>query len=358
MNEKRILALLARKLAKEATPEELAELENLLAIYPDALYYDEALKQLWQNESHDQYALEEAFERHFEKHAQHFDQEETVETVPSEHGLWRTLKYSILAVAASLIAVVYYQFSRDFENPKNDKSTQIFANKGVRKKIVLPDGTQVWLNSESRITFDPEMKEKSSRVVQLSGEAFFDVVKDKRHPFVIHTDKISIKVLGTAFNVKAYPGDKNAEATLIRGSIELSVNDRPQQKIVLKPSEKFALIEKKEVTAIANSQAAPKPQKITLVIENIAPVEIANTTYIEETSWKDNKLVFQNQSLEQLVPKFERWFNVDINIKSEEAKNYRFTGVFTTENLTQALTAMKLIRNFNYKLENDDVIIY
>ena len=355
MDENRILELLTRKLSGEASDQELAELNRLLNTYPEAYYYDEALRQLWQNEILSTDNVNKSYERHRLKYNSEF----TPDTISPEDTSQksRLVKYSILSLAACLIAALVV-INFDFNISGREKDSQIVASKGVRKKIILPDGTRVWLNSESSISFNPEMKERKTRLVKLSGEAFFEVTEDKQHPFILTTDKISIKVLGTAFNVKAYPNDKSAEATLLCGSIELSVNDRPQQKIMLKPSEKFALIEKKGQVANPKNRALVLAPKITMVIENIAPIEIANELYIEETSWKDNKLVFRNQSLAELAPKFERWFNVHITIKNEEIKEHRYTGAFTTENLTQALTAMKLIKNFNYKLHNNDVIIY
>jgi ferric-dicitrate binding protein FerR (iron transport regulator) len=220
--------------------------------------------------------------------------------------------------------------------------------------MLLPDGTQVWLNADSRIAFDSDMQNKATREVKLTGEAFFDVKKDKKHPFIIHTDKIAIRVLGTAFNVKAYPKDTQTEATLLRGMIELTVNDRPEQKIILKPNEKFALTENSKPQDQNNIDATPA----TMVVEGVVPVIIGNKTYTEEVAWTQNQLVFHDETLAELKPRLERWFNVKINLDNTKTGNYRFTGSFKDETIMQALTALQSIKPFNYKINANDINIY
>jgi len=242
-------------------------------------------------------------------------------------------------------------------NNADSLNTHITVVKGMRKKIKLPDGTLVWLNADSKLSYDMDMNHKEQRSVTLIGEASFDVTHDKKHPFIVHTDKIAVKVLGTRFNIKAYPDDKKSVTTLLRGSIELSVNSRPQQKIVLRPTETFTLIEKKK--EISDQTSTVQTSKdIILVLANIDPVKIGNKEYIEETSWTENELVFQNESFEELIPKLERWFNVRIQLNEQNIKSKHFTGVFTNENIQQALIAMQLIKPFNFKINEHDVIIY
>ena len=114
----------------------------------------------------------------------------------------------------------------------------VSTNLGSKSKIQLPDGSLVWLNADSRIIYK-ENFQGPFREVQLTGEAFFEVVKDKEHPFIIHTQSIDLKVLGTAFNVRSYTNEKKTETSLIRGSIEVTLHDNPDKKIVLKPNEKL-----------------------------------------------------------------------------------------------------------------------
>lgn len=355
MYKNRIIELLARKLAGEATQSELEELNDLITRYPDSVYYEEFLDQLWSNSDEQTNVpdVDQAYLEHKLKFSEEFIQ---IEEKPKSFSL---KKYkSLIAVAAVLLVIVsvsLFYFSR---GGKFSPDTQIVAGKGIRKKIKLPDGTMVWLNSDSKLSYESDINQKKRRIVYLVGEAFFDVAHRKSQPFIVRTDKICVKVLGTAFNIKAYPIDKKSEATLIRGSIELSVNDRSEQKILLSPSEKFALVEDKKVARTKSNTLPDLPKDITLMIQHVVPVRIGDIEYIEETSWRDSQLVFQNESLEDLKPKLERWFNVQIKFEIEQPKSYRFTGVFKNETLEETLKAMQLIKPFKFKLKEHDLIIY
>ena len=111
---------------------------------------------------------------------------------------------------------------------------------GSRTHLTLPDGTMVWLNAGSRLSYGKNYN-TATREVNLTGEAFFDVAHNTQKPFLIHTARIDVQVLGTSFNVKSYPTDRTTEATLIRGSIEVSIKDRPSEKIILRPDEKLVV---------------------------------------------------------------------------------------------------------------------
>jgi|SRR5690606_4090622 len=356
MENERIAVLLARKLAGEITSAELQELQELLASYPDMLYYDETLEQLWQRDENNGLDIAAAYSRHRLKYADEFYSEK------SQGGIVKSLFKKdnrirkALAAASVLLPLLIgvFIYLNYFNTALPSSTLEITAGKGIRKSVVLPDGTKVWLNAGSRLIYDADMKSEAQRLVFLTGEAYFDVAHDKLHPFIIKTEKFSIKVLGTAFNVKAYPGESNSEAALIRGMIELTLNDRPEQKIVLKPKEKFALSEKQPAEVQKKERAPLIERKV--VIENIRPVEVSNQKYVEEISWVDNKLVFENESFEELVPKLERWYNVKLRIRNKAVYDYHFTGAFENESIEQALKAMQLIRSFNFKLTNNDVI--
>src|SRR5260221_1009127 len=118
--------------------------------------------------------------------------------------------------------------------------SRITTKNGSKTNLLLPDGTRVWLNAGSSITYDSSY-DKMMREVILSGEGYFDVVRNKEKPFIIHAAKINIKVLGTQFNVKSYPTDNTTEASLIHGSIEVTFRDKPNKKIILKPNEKIVV---------------------------------------------------------------------------------------------------------------------
>ncbi len=352
MTQERIIELLARKLASEATKDELNELADLMDRYPDALYYDEVFQQLWKTEAKAE-PLDDIFEKHTAKYSSEFPQ-----TEPTEKSFWgvRSKHAILVSVLILLISSSIYFFVLPY-GTTGSKMTEISAGKGVRKKLTLPDGTQVWLNSNSKLVYDSEMNEKDTRSVQLYGEAYFDVTKNKQRPFIISTDKFSIKVLGTAFNVKAYPSEKSAEATLIHGMIELSLTGKQEEKIILKPNEKFALSE-------SSDKIGNKPLGMTsyanrkLIIERIIPVEVDGTEYVEEVAWTKNTLVFSNDTFEELIPRFEKWYNIKIILKREDIKLFHFTGAFEGESIDEALKALQLIKPFKFKIKRNEIEIY
>ncbi|RZM27182.1 MAG: DUF4974 domain-containing protein [Pedobacter sp.] len=363
MNDHRIIELLGRKMAGEISDLELIELRELMAHYPDAVYYEEIFKQIWANPAEDT-NTDELYEKHLLKHAGQFNFDQNNErTAPNYENDYTDQELSgrkwsgyriplICTVLLALATAIFFFYPKTAEDQVAD--TQIISGKGIRKNITLPDGTTVWLNADSKLSYDKAMINRDQRVVMLSGEAFFDVKHDKAHPFIIKTEKISIKVLGTSFNVRAYEDDDRTETTLIRGSVELSVNNRPNEKIILKPSEKFILNEQ-------NNQVKEDPSSINgakMIIEYVAPVIVANKEYLTETSWKENYLVFKDESLEELAPKLERWYNVKIAIKNSKIKSYRYTGAFSKETIHQALQAMQLTKHFNFKIQDHDIEIY
>jgi len=366
MNDHRIIELLGRKMAGEISELELLELGELMAQYPDAVYYEEILKQIWANPEEDTNVADQ-YQKHMLKHAGLFNfdagrkgyEPEAYEVAQpyAEEELaerkWSRYRIPVLftMLLALAVAIFYY-------DPATEEvlvaDTQIISGKGIRKNIMLPDGSTVWLNSESKLSYNKAMVNQDERVITLTGEAFFDVKHDKEHPFIIKTKKISVKVLGTSFNVRAYENDNRTETTLIKGSVELSVNNRPKEKIILKPSEKFILSEQ-------NNPGEEGPSVVKgarMIVEYVAPVIVANKEYLTETSWKENYLVFKNESMEELAPKLERWYNVKITIKDPKIKNYRYTGVFSKETVNQALMAMQLTKHYNFKIQDHDIEIY
>ena len=195
--------------------------------------------------------------------------------------------------------------------------------------------------------------------MQLDGEAYFDVVKDAARPFIVHTSGIDIKVLGTAFNVKAYKAEPVIEATLIHGSIEVINQNRPGAPgVMLKPHEK--LIYNKFPVADARDQRAdvviatePDAYSITIkpLNKNIADTDIA------ETAWIYNKLSFEDERFEDLALKMERWFDLKIIFENEKLKDYRVSGSFVNETPEQAFNTLKFLLPFKYSIKNKEVKI-
>jgi ferric-dicitrate binding protein FerR (iron transport regulator) len=230
---------------------------------------------------------------------------------------------------------------------------EVKAKSGAKSRLTLPDGTKVWLNAESRITYNNNFNTKT-REVELEGEAFFDVVKNPYSPFIVHTTGIDIKVLGTAFNVKSYPHEQTIEATLVRGSIEVVKTDEPMgPKVILQPHEKLVFTRAMDsLQKISTSKVPQQEMMVTSVTANVPD------SVMKETSWVYNKLYFDGDTFSELGAKMERWFNVRITFKNEKVAAYRFKGVFKNETIEQALKALQLTADFKYNVDGNEVEIY
>ena len=276
----------------------------------------------------------------------------------------RNLK-KYLTWAAIILPILFgciWFYSKSGETPilENAKVTspisEVSTKNGSKSQIQLPDGTQVRLNAGSKLTYDDKYG-NGIREVTLVGEAYFDVVKNPEVPFVIHTSKIDIKVIGTEFNVKSYPGDKTTEASLIRGSIEVMIRNRPSEKIILKPNEKIVVLNESDSlrkNVIARKETAKKDPL----------VQITNLTYepkydaVIETSWIENKLIFRDESFKELAIKMERWFGVQISFKDQAVEDLRFTGIFIKDDsIITALKALKISEPFNYTMLEGAIVI-
>ena len=247
-------------------------------------------------------------------------------------------------------------------NKKQSTLSQVSTKPGSRTQIQLPDGSLVRLNSSSSLTYDKNFG-KNIREVNLTGEAFFDVTKDSSHPFIIHTNVIDIKVLGTEFNVRSYPNDANTETSLIRGKVEVTVKNRSNEKIYLEPNEKLVVTNdnsapNKALTDQAergDNKTNPSPKPIYSVQHlTYYPVDSA----VIETSWIDNRLIFQeNETFREVALKMERWYGVQINFTSEKVAGYQMFGSFKNETINQALDELKLGFKFNYRTDGNIITI-
>ncbi len=377
-NGDQLWSLMAKKLAGEATEEELVELEKLLRENPQFNFSKEILVDFWQSElkTDNQYAenkYQELIQQiknkgidagKFENNDHYIDYNESdLNSLSSKQSSRKKLQLSslILICMALIVYFIYanYDHVKREATPGNIAANEITTKNGSKTSLQLPDGTRVWLNANSRITYEKTYGNKL-REVKLTGEAYFDVVRNAEKPFVIHTAKMDIKVLGTAFNVKCYPGEKTTETSLIRGSIEVTLKDR-LEKIMLKPNEKL-VINNDEIAdqliqsgSTAVKQAGAKKDNSIISLSHLTFYPVDST--VIETAWTQNKLVFSSETFEEIALKMERWYNVKIDFADEYLKNERLTGNFENETISEALTAMQLTTAFSFTIKNDRIII-
>jgi transmembrane sensor len=388
MDQENIWSLLAKKLSGEATASELTELEQLLRANPEVHYSVQPLIDLWRTDNGpDNTAGHQAFDRHVQRMEDLGIDFSTVETDDQStqnsatnrndsdrkalnRKAFRTVLLTIPLLVLTIIAGRMLFSGNNSRQPlpaATDKQptralSEISTRNGSKTSLILPDGTKVWLNAGSKLTYDSAFG-RTLREVSLSGEGYFDVIRNKQKPFIIHASKINIKVLGTEFDVKSYPSDKTTEASLIRGSIEVTFNGQPSKTVILKPNEKLVIDNFKFENHLA--QMTDNPQVKQSVPEIPKAIAVKTLTYenktgdIIETSWVENKLVFQDESFEEIARKLERWYGVTIRFESERLMKDHLTGSFTNETIRQALDALKFTASFNYSIDsNNNISIY
>jgi ferric-dicitrate binding protein FerR (iron transport regulator) len=377
MIKDRIWTLVSRKLSGEALASELTELNDLIKVQANADLYLHAIEEYWNIPSEtDEEFLEATYhihlnrlrERGFDLESDRDREEATALYFDYEAESPKRLQFKKIILTTSLVAafaLVYFILFNVENAAKKATSNKIAQSEvstksGSRTKIQLPDGSSVWLNGSSKLVYDNTNFGETIREVTLTGEGYFDVVKNKEKPFIIHANKINIKVLGTAFNVKAYPGEKNTETSLVRGSIEVTMKDR-KDKIMMKPNDK--LIIPNEVNDLSNLGTLIKKNKSATIEEPVISMRhltlAKDESTIIETAWVDNKLVFDHETFEEVALKMEKWYGVTINFADEQLKLQPLTGTFEKETVTEALDALQLSRTiFKYKINNQTISIF
>jgi transmembrane sensor len=367
MNEKdRIWYLVSKKLTHEASAEELSELEDLLRSHPEMHYALQNITDLWNLPEQAGTEADEAFDRHVASMRAAGIEWDTpqsdIELSPPRRKKRFLLPALVMIILVATGIYIFYPSQKAVvvEPPVASTKGEVSTNNGARTKISLPDGTQVWLNAESNISWENPFN-KNLREVHLIGEAYFDVAHDKTRPFIVHTSGIDIKVLGTVFTVKSYPSDNTIEATLLKGSIEVLKHDDPDSsRVILRPSQKLVFNKQQQTETVHSTSADTKPSPVKIIQSGMLVTKIpANKpdSLRKETSWVYNKLVFDGDRFDELAIKIERWYNVKIIFKNERVKQYRFKGVFEYESIEQALDALKLIAAFKYSISGTDIEI-
>ena len=211
---------------------------------------------------------------------------------------------------------------------------EIEAPYGSKSLVTLPDGTKVWVNAGSRISYPADFG-VTSRDVYLTGEAYFDVAKEEDIPFFVNTDVLKIKVYGTAFNVKAYKEDELVETTLDRGAITVVRNDTPGQEVNVEP--------KQQVTARRDRQS--------LQVKEVKDTEAVS-------SWKDNRFVFEQEPLGAIAKQLERRYNVQVHFDNERIKTIRYTAAIKEFPVDQVLEAISLSASISYRIKGTEITLF
>lgn len=262
-------------------------------------------------------------------------------------------KNRILAIAASLLLLlaVGWLWVHTISGAAATAESQHFAaNPGERKHIQLQDGSVVRLNGGSQLVI-PSGYGKEHRRLELAGEAFFEVQHNTDLPFIVKTELMAVKAVGTSFNVKAYPNSGiDEETTLISGKVLVALKNKADT-FQLLPNQKIK-VSRTSDALLQKNIAAVKPADTSAMV-SIQPIKQNQDGDVKEIAWMDDKLIFTDESFEEIVVSLERWFGVKISFEDELPRNYRFTGSFQRLGLQDILEILQETRSFNYQIEEN-----
>lgn len=252
---------------------------------------------------------------------------------------WKYLKVAAV-VFPFLIAAVLLLFYRDapVDQPMPlGETIEKFNPKGQKLTVFLSDGSKVKLNAESKIRYRKPLDE-DSRVVYLEGEAFFEVVPDKSRPFIVRSANLETKVLGTSFNVKAYPGEHQINVAVKTGLVS-----------VINTEQKLANIQNKSIVLSPTEMASFSMENNDMSVTKYDPKEVL--------SWSEGVLYFNDATMEQFVGELERWYGIDIVVERKTKIKKGIVGEFKDQSLEEILLGTHEASQFEYEFKNDKVII-
>lgn len=262
----------------------------------------------------------------------------------------KLFRYAAFIAVLVCIGLLAYRYSSNVLNKKAEITyTEIITSDGQKKEVELPDGTKVWINSGTKLKYASNFG-KTDRELFLQGEAYFDVKRDTSKMFIVRAENITIKVLGTSFNVKCYPELKTIETTVISGTVSLESNEKTEGKdiVILNKKEKATFLKNQQKMYVTkNPNENPK--------STVEPIELKKLSISDEetkyiASWKDQSLSFNNESFEEMAFKLQKWYNVKITIKDEKLKDYRYKGKFDNgKSIFEVLQVIKLTTPISYE---------
>lgn len=200
---------------------------------------------------------------------------------------------------------------------------------GMRSEFQLPDGTNVWLNSNTTLRY-PMAFSATAREVFISGEAYFDVAENQQKPFLVNTGKLTIQVTGTEFMASNYPDEHLTEIVLVEGSVNLCQT---------------------EATGKHNLIHRMQPGDRAILEEGDNKLFVEQVNVAKYIAWKDGKLIFRDDAMTEVVRRLNRWYGVDIQLNEDHLEDYVYTATFEDESLFQVLDLLKLSAPIEYTIK-------
>ncbi|NQU87848.1 MAG: DUF4974 domain-containing protein [Mariniphaga sp.] len=256
-------------------------------------------------------------------HIMHKQELQKKDTIVKRIYKWYSVAAAVLLVPLIIAGAIWFiqQNKEEAMVAEAPVKSTLFAPLGSRISFSLPDGTQGWLNSGSSLEYS--LPFSNNRQIALKGEAWFDVAHNDEHAFEVATGDSRVKVLGTKFNVNAYPEEKYLEVVLEEGKVEFTTPGLSSG-VEIKPNERLVLKE--------------------------GSININETDASKYSGWMEGKLIFKGDSMDEVARRIGRWYNVSVEVVDEELNAYRFRGIFQDDSLEEVVHYLSMTSPIRYRI--------
>ena len=343
MDNEEIKPLLVKYITGEANQADIEQVKEWINAHPENEQYFAQLYETWHNMLYLQPAginKDNAFQQFLPAKVNRYG---------------RLIKWSRIAAVVAVFAALSVMLINQHKKT-TEKVSQIAVSKGVIKKIILSDGTVVWLNAGSKLNYGADFG-KTSRTVYLEGEAFFEIAPGKKTiPFLVNTQNYTIRDIGTKFNLKAYPNDPFFETTVVKGevSVEGNINSNTHElnRIYVKPRQVLRIYYRPE-----NDVQKPNIQE-SKGYNEIQVLQVDSAKLSQYDGWKEDLLVFDGNTLDEISKILERRYNVKILMNDESLKAIRYSGNFkNVESISKVFDIIKGNTPIEYSIVRNTVYI-
>jgi ferric-dicitrate binding protein FerR (iron transport regulator) len=341
MADKDIFEIIGRILSGEASKDEKLELHRWMAKSKDNVNTFEQMKKVWEaSYIHQKISNEDRVFSKIQNKKKFLERLKTETNTPRRHStpVKRKGHFGWTAAAViSLMILISYPIYRNLVNvPEKANILPVLTHKengrGQKSKVILSDGTNVWLNSSSKLSYINGFTD-SIREVFLEGEAYFEVTKNKNKPFIVHTGKLKTTVIGTSFNIRHYPKDAHPTLFLEEGKVKYEYLKSTKGTNILTPGNGVKWDSKKgEMVKFTDDP-------------------------LHWNAWKNNILLFDDLDFITALEECERWYDVDFIIKGTPPTHWRFTGKFKNAYLKTVLQSMQYGKQFDFKIQGQNIEI-
>lgn len=325
-------ALITGYLSKELSREDAAKVEEWVAASPEnAGYFRQAFK-LWHS------VKDAAADEIYDSRKAFGDFRRRVADYQKRRRFARAAgRVTAIAAAVAVVAVSSFSFAK-YQHAKTFADIVVESPSGAQSKVTLPDGSSVWLNTGSKIVYNNGFGRKS-REIKLTGEAMFDVVKDSRHPFIVLTDNIAVKVVGTTFSVSDYKNSDSVFVALVQGHVDLMKTDGSTEKVSLSPDDCMSMNVKEGQMVVRHS-----PELVSA-----------------STRWTEGQILMDEKYLSEIAGILEKYYGVKVRISDRELYEQKYRAIFFLDEqpLEQVLGALCKASGdkLQFKVQGDTVIV-